>query len=214
MIILSKERHGSQRFLISFSSLLLCWASTSVVCKAWLTTISPKASNISLRYSAGLLNSDTVEERIKWWETENKRLLDASDTYLDLKPKFQSLLPKPWKEAVDISVEFSEAYEGAKLLADKCGLDCSVEPFFQESMSYFQQLCYEMIPGTATTPKAKVRIVSTRGSTGTKCPRWHVDHVPVRWIVSIIILRMNERELLIIFLAVLRLFSAAYSKVS
>lgn len=191
--------------MIFFSGVLLFLASTSVVCKAWLTTISPKASIIPLRYSAGLINSDSVDERIKWWETENKRLLDASDTYLDLKPKFQSLLPKPWTEAVDVSLEFTDAHEGAKLLAHKCGLDGSVEPFFQESMSYFQQLCYEMIPGMATTPKAKVRIVSTRGSSGTKCPRWHVDHVPVRWIVSIIIVTINEiflREQLNILLAV------------
>ena len=30
----------------------------------------------------------------------------------------------------------------------------------------------------------KARIVATRGPSGTKCPQWHVDHVPVRWIQS------------------------------
>lgn len=32
----------------------------------------------------------------------------------------------------------------------------------------------------------KARIVATRGPTGTKCPQWHVDHVPVRWIQSLV----------------------------
>lgn len=32
----------------------------------------------------------------------------------------------------------------------------------------------------------KARIVATRGSSGTKCPQWHVDHVPVRWIQSLV----------------------------
>lgn len=32
----------------------------------------------------------------------------------------------------------------------------------------------------------KARIVSTRGTSGTKCPRYHVDHVPMRWVQSLV----------------------------
>ena len=33
--------------------------------------------------------------------------------------------------------------------------------------------------------KFKARIVSSRGSVGVKCPRWHVDHVPVRLLCAL-----------------------------
>eukprot|EP00980_Cylindrotheca_fusiformis_P029414 scaffold23471_cov141-Cylindrotheca_fusiformis.AAC.11 len=32
----------------------------------------------------------------------------------------------------------------------------------------------------------KARIVATRGRIGTKCPQWHRDHVPVRWIQALV----------------------------
>lgn len=32
----------------------------------------------------------------------------------------------------------------------------------------------------------RARIVATRGKKATKCPKWHVDHVPVRWIQSLV----------------------------
>merc|ERR1712232_33888 len=32
----------------------------------------------------------------------------------------------------------------------------------------------------------KARIVSSRGSVGGKCPRWHVDHVPVRLLSALV----------------------------
>jgi hypothetical protein len=32
----------------------------------------------------------------------------------------------------------------------------------------------------------KARINASRGSHGTRCPKWHVDHVPVRWIESLV----------------------------
>ena len=35
-------------------------------------------------------------------------------------------------------------------------------------------------------PRFKVRIVSSRGPSGQKCPRWHVDHVQIRLVLSLI----------------------------
>ena len=40
------------------------------------------------------------------------------------------------------------------------------------------------LPNPNTTFKA--RIVATRGAGGTKCPQWHIDHVPLRWIESLV----------------------------
>eukprot|EP00980_Cylindrotheca_fusiformis_P029413 scaffold23471_cov141-Cylindrotheca_fusiformis.AAC.10 len=32
----------------------------------------------------------------------------------------------------------------------------------------------------------KARILATRGPSGTKCPQWHMDHVPVRWVQALV----------------------------
>lgn len=70
-------------------------------------------------------------------------------------------------------------------------------------LSYFQNIASayhhsKLNPeATSTTPtstsaqqqlrsKCQARIVSTIGPIGTKCPRWHADHVPVRLVMSII----------------------------
>lgn len=90
----------------------------------------------------------------------------------------------------DVTVEFNEAQDGAKELLEGCGiyrdtkesicvLDhlTSVLSFYQEIVSY---------GGEEKDRKCKARIVSTRGHVGTKCPRWHADHVPVRLVMSLI----------------------------
>jgi len=161
------------------------------MCNALLCTPSPKALTTTLSYSNSgrlvYLSSDSAVGKTDWWETQNVLLLDRSDDYLTMKPDFRSLLPKPWTAAIDVSVEFSDAKEGAKVLAQKCGLNNSIEPFFQKSMSYFQKLCFDMmLSSTNNLPKVKVRVVGTRGSPAIKCPRWHVDHVPLRWIQSLV----------------------------
>ena len=33
--------------------------------------------------------------------------------------------------------------------------------------------------------KYKARLVSSRGTTGQKCPRWHIDHVPLRLVMTL-----------------------------
>lgn len=48
-------------------------------------------------------------------------------------------------------------------------------------MEEFETFCsHELLLSTAF----RARIVATRGAT--KCPRWHFDHVPVRWIQSLV----------------------------
>ena len=52
---------------------------------------------------------------------------------------------------------------------------------FSLSLESFRNFCTHFL----TASKFKVRIVSTRGPSGTKCPQWHLDHIPVRWIESL-----------------------------
>ena len=68
----------------------------------------------------------------------------------------------------------------------------------EQCMSEFQAFCQENlqvnIPGEQqqherpenSIQRFRARLVATRGPSGTKCPRWHVDHVPVRWIQSLV----------------------------
>jgi hypothetical protein len=60
-----------------------------------------------------------------------------------------------------------------------------------QSLEQFRDFCTENLRSTSSSSRGhdgymfKVRIVATRGPSGTKCPQWHVDHVPVRWIQSL-----------------------------
>ena len=49
-------------------------------------------------------------------------------------------------------------------------------------LSYFQTIA----SNDTTNVKCIARVVSTTGSVGTKCPRFHFDHVPVRLVMSIL----------------------------
>mmetsp|Transcript_15247 Transcript_15247/g.29063 ORF Transcript_15247/g.29063 Transcript_15247/m.29063 type:complete len:353 (-) Transcript_15247:32-1090(-) len=89
----------------------------------------------------------------------------------------------------DTTVEFDQAQVGAKKLLDGCGLSndtkgykdamdllTNVLSFYQDIVSY----------GYGKNLTCRARIVSTRGHVGTKCPRWHADHVPVRLVMSLV----------------------------
>jgi hypothetical protein len=56
-----------------------------------------------------------------------------------------------------------------------------------ESLETFGAFCQEQLTDCNNNNKFKARIVATRGpASGAKCPQWHVDHVPIRWIQSLI----------------------------
>ena len=78
------------------------------------------------------------------------------------------------------------------------GEDVLVEHLTQ-CMHTFQSFCQEHFQVASSSYNDKqpplstnsiqgfrARMVATRGPRGTKCPRWHVDHVPVRWIQSLV----------------------------
>lgn len=98
---------------------------------------------------------------------------------------WQSLIPLiPGERGCDVSIEWSVPHEGSRRLLQYLFPSPVVveklQPFLQESFETFQSLA------TSNHCKFKARIVATRGPSGTKCPRWHVDHVPLRWIQSLV----------------------------
>jgi Protein of unknown function (DUF1826) len=98
---------------------------------------------------------------------------------------WKSLIPLiPRERGCDVSIEWSLPQEGSRRLLQHLFPSSSIvvnqlHPFLEESFSTFSSL-------TGGGKKFKARIVATRGSRGQKCPRWHVDHVPLRWIQSFV----------------------------
>lgn len=98
---------------------------------------------------------------------------------------------------IDESVEFSDAYEGAKILVKECFKDIEIDEksgsyretlqYIQEIFEHFQTIVSPSQSSVETGATSfKARIVSTRGPRGQKCPRWHVDHVPLRLVMSLV----------------------------
>jgi hypothetical protein len=114
----------------------------------------------------------------------------------------------------DVEVTFDDPSVGAQLLLEKCGLlsqrnlsigsgnkhnddnsqqTATILPeidmkeqqtlhHIAKILSYYQSV---ISPNNEKTT-CRARIVSSLGSSGTKCPRWHADHVPVRLVMSLI----------------------------
>lgn len=89
----------------------------------------------------------------------------------------------------DVTAIFDDPVDGARQLLDGCGIriqDDTDETLqhLKGVLAYFQD-CVSFASG-GTARRCKARIVASRGPIGTKCPRWHLDHVPVRLIMSLI----------------------------
>ena len=91
----------------------------------------------------------------------------------------------------DVSVQFDNPYIGARELLEKAGVLISKDITMAEEetihhltsvLAYFQSRAGDK----DSNVKCKARLVSTIGERGVKCPRWHLDHVPVRLIMSIV----------------------------
>jgi len=108
----------------------------------------------------------------------------------------------------DLSVQFDDPAIGAHQLLERCGVithpsskNDERSPQTSETMtteetetmehlarilSFFQSVSAAAKPGPNKNVKCMARVVSTVGSSGVKCPRWHSDHVPVRLVMSIL----------------------------
>ena len=119
------------------------------------------------------------------------------------------LVGKHQKENVKFSgivtsadVIFQDASVGAHALLEKCGLfnpqnendesttilpetrmhDQETLLHLTKVLSYYQSI----VSPQNKNVSCQAKVVSTIGSAGTKCPRWHADHVPVRLVMSLI----------------------------
>lgn len=100
------------------------------------------------------------------------------------KNTFRSLVP-PMGKGCDVTVQWSDPLEGAAKLVAHCGIEegDQVSQVLTEALGKFRDLAIE----ERLSPQLfKARIVATRGSLGTKCPRWHYDHVPLRHIQALV----------------------------
>lgn len=123
-----------------------------------------------------------------WWLEENVRTFSFPITYTSRNPWLALVPATPWTEVLDVSIEFVDAHDGASRMAEACfspNKKKEIIPQLEQSFSVFQQLVQDMCP-TIPDLRYKARIVASRGPRGKKCPRWHLDHVPVRWIQSLV----------------------------
>uniref|UniRef100_A0A7S2XMQ8 Uncharacterized protein n=1 Tax=Attheya septentrionalis TaxID=420275 RepID=A0A7S2XMQ8_9STRA len=94
---------------------------------------------------------------------------------------------------LDVSVEFVDPHTGAMSLCSKCFGE-SLLPEMKDAvvghLTKILGLYQSILPSTTSSDvssRYKARVVGTRGrKRGTKCPRWHVDHVPVRLVMSLV----------------------------
>ncbi|KAL3774959.1 hypothetical protein ACHAW5_007458 [Stephanodiscus triporus] len=107
----------------------------------------------------------------------------------------------------DVRVQFDDPTIGAHQLLERCGViiskndershltsetitaeETETVEHLASVLSFFQSVAAaaESPSGTSNNVKCMARIVSTVGSSGVKCPRWHADHVPVRLVMSIL----------------------------
>jgi hypothetical protein len=130
----------------------------------------------------------------------------STPTHIPQTKFLDAILPKPTNVmehllrkkhgtiGVDVSVEFPLANykDGARSLVEKAleASHASIPDYDIDTFSAFISKYFEMFQQMIGTENsfsiAKARIVSSRGSIGQKCPRWHVDHVPIRLVASLI----------------------------
>jgi len=115
------------------------------------------------------------EEKISFWDSISSTIHKDKDHKISIN---------------DVSVQFDNPSIGARELLEKAGVISKDDTMAEEEtihhltsiLSYFQSIT----GGTDINAKCKARLVSTIGERGVKCPRWHLDHVPVRLIMSIV----------------------------
>jgi hypothetical protein len=107
---------------------------------------------------------------------------------------WNDICPSIWKpkDNKDVTVTWTvhdSPHEVAQEMIRQCSSSLSPEKSsdlslsLTDSLKVFRDFCQENLTDDCERVM-KARIVATRGPCGTKCPQWHVDHVPLRWIQS------------------------------
>jgi len=88
---------------------------------------------------------------------------------------------------VDITTTFSNIDIGVHELINKCKLvlnEGNNSKEYKDTSNYLRE-CLHEFARMKPNQTYKVRIVSSRGKKGQKCPRWHSDHVSIRLILAL-----------------------------
>ena len=137
---------------------------------------------------------------------DNETQIKSPSFWETIANSFTAKQPGPTKHGVfkDAEVVFyDDPSTGARELLEKCGIlsqqqgDDKYSTLLPETMMKEQETLshltnvlsyYQTIVSKHDNMKTpcRARIVCTVGSMGTKCPRWHADHVPVRLVMSLV----------------------------
>jgi hypothetical protein len=107
---------------------------------------------------------------------------------------WNDICPSIWKpkDNKDVTITWTvldSPHEVAQEMIRQCSSSLSPDKTadlalsLADSLKVFRDFCQEHLTDDCERVM-KARIVATRGPSGTKCPQWHVDHVPLRWIQS------------------------------
>lgn len=91
----------------------------------------------------------------------------------------------------NVLIEFDDPNLGAAQLLEGCGIlsvrndygHSTAQQHLVDVLTYYQEL---VSYGAKSRRRCRARIVASRGTIGVKCPRWHLDHVPVRLVMSLV----------------------------
>jgi Protein of unknown function (DUF1826) len=104
---------------------------------------------------------------------------------------WKRLVPKPWENSrgTDVSVKWTSDESCSSVVERMLQHTVSrhntkMQTDLAASMHVFQDFCQDHF-SECELSHYSARLVASRGMAGTKCPQWHVDHVPCRWIQSL-----------------------------
>ena len=105
---------------------------------------------------------------------------------------FKHLVPPMWNTTCDVDIRFQWSLsDEPRAVADdimsrlprRAGDATETQrKILSQSIKSFSSYCSSHLRNCV---KFKGRLLATRGGEGKKCPNFHVDHVPVRWIQSL-----------------------------
>ena len=145
------------------------------------------------------LNNNSCHKDVATGGTQS--LWDSTANFF-LVGKHQKENLKQSSRVVSADVTFQDPSIGAHVLMEKSGLfkpqsendestrtlpetrmhDQATLQHLTKVLSYYQSI----VSPQNNYISCRAKLVSTIGSVGTKCPRWHADHVPVRLVMSLI----------------------------
>jgi len=157
----------------------------------------------------------TDEDSLQWHPQYQPSVLKGSSPMAHTEAWQEALVPRPWemnnpharggRRVVDVSTQWDSQREGtftvaARLLQQALpagrGTDEATAVLLHTDLAASLQAFVDFLERHLPPPqhhnaeddgnlRLSARLVATRGTAGTKCPQWHVDHVPVRWIQSL-----------------------------